>query len=168
MTTGVGAVMAAEPTPLRAQLAAASPSRGRRLPAQSARRRVEELLRGNTRALRHGVQAQVLNRPDVMVEVALIFAARPALDPIRDARLVEQLATVTVQRARCLEALGDRLADLDRQQLSTLTSYDGRLSPLQERLERAVHEREQLRIRERTDAERRGDLGRYRSDGGSR
>ena len=115
----------------------------KRRPGASRVRRVQELQRGNTRALRHGVFAEVLNAPDVATEVALVYAGRPALDPIRDTRLVELLATTNVQRQRAIAAM-------QREGMSQqLTSYDARLAALVERLERAVHERERERIKER-------------------
>lgn len=160
-----------EPTVLREQLAERSGARGRRLPAQSARRRVEELRRGDTRqalrSLRHGVFAEVLAAPDLVVELALLAAIHPGLDPVRDRRLLEHLATAQVQRHRCLLALGGDLAALDNDRLRTLTAYESKLGPLVERLLRAVHEREQFRLREREASERSDDLARYRGDRGS-
>ena len=103
-------------------------------------RHVQEVLRGNTRSMRHGVFADVLNAPDVQTEVALIYAARPMLNAIADRRLVELLAATNVQRQRCLLAMqSEGLSAL-------LTSYDARLAALVERLERAVHERERERL----------------------
>ena len=110
-----------------------------RRPGISRARHVEELLKGNARALRHGVFASVANQPDVQIEVALIYAARPLLDPIADRRLVELLASTNVQRQRALLAMqSEGLSAL-------LTAYDSRLAALVERLERAVHERERER-----------------------
>lgn len=128
----------------------------RRKPGISRARRVEELLRGNVRAWRHGIFAEVAVRPDVEIEVGLIFAARPSLDPLRDTRLVEQLAMVSL-RCRRVHLLID-----EQGPTQLLTSYDAKLSPLAERLERAVHEREQLRIRARDETSRSSDLARYR------
>lgn len=126
-----------------------------RRPGASRVRRVQELHRGNVRALRHGVFAEVLNRPDVATEAALIFAARPSLDPIRDARLVELLATTNVQRQRAIAAM-------ERDGMSAqLTSYDARLAALVERLERAVHERERERLKDARATEQAADLSRF-------
>lgn len=118
-------------------------------------RAVQEVLRGNVRAFKHGIFARVLDASDVQTEVALIFAARPLLDPIADRRLVELLATTNVQRQRCLVAMQtDGLT-------SQLTAYDARLAALVERLERAVHERERERLI--AARERPVDLSRYAS-----
>lgn len=110
-------------------------------------RHVQEAKRGNVNALRHGAFATVQAWPDVSTETALIFATRPALDPIRDRRLVELLATSNVQRQRTLLAIEAEGMS------STLTSYESRLAALVERLERSVHERERERERERRAAE---------------
>ena len=135
------------------------PMRRKTRPGASRVRRVQELQRGNTRALRHGVFADVLNAPDVATEVALIYAARPSLDPIRDSRLVELLATTNVQRHRAIAAM-------ERDGLSQqLTSYDSRLAALVERLERAVHERERERIRDQRTQASHLDLSQYRRKG---
>jgi hypothetical protein len=112
----------------------------KRKPGISRARRVEEVRRGNPGAWRHGVFSIVGNQLDVMTEVALVFASHPLLDPIADRRLVELYATTNVQRQRCLIAMQEQ--GLTAQ----LTSYDSRLAALVERLERAVHEREQERI----------------------
>ena len=73
--------------------------------------------------------------------MALTYAARPGLDPIADRRLVELLATSTVQRSRALLAMRGTEG-----LTGVLTSYDARLAPLVERLERQVHQREQERV----------------------
>lgn len=162
--------MSAEPMPLRPGVTEASPTRGRRNPAQSARRRVEELLRGDARqarrAMSHGVFADVLAAPDMLVEVALIEATHPALEA-RDRRLVEAFAMAQVQRNRCVLALGADLGATDQAKLATLTSYEARLGDRASRLEAAVHEREQQRIRERAASDRSDGLARYRGDGGA-
>lgn len=125
-----------------------------RKPGISRARRVEELRKGNANALKHGVFADVLNLPDVDREAALIFAARPALDPIRDRRLVEHLASAAVSRARALIAI-------ERDGMTaTLTSYERNLSGTCERLERAVHDRERERLA--AARERPADLSAYR------
>lgn len=148
--------MTSEPRTSKASAEPVPMSRQRR-PGASRVRRVQELYRGNARALRHGVFAQVLNAPDVATEAALIFAARPSLDLIRDARLVELLATTNVQRQRAIAAM-------ERDGMSSqLTSYDARLAALVERLERAVHERERERIKEARTSEHAADLSRFRS-----
>lgn len=145
-----------EPTRLHVEPAADAPVRRRR-PGASRARRVEELNKGNRNAWRHGIAATVAALPDMQTEVALIFASHPALDPIRDTRLVEHLAMITV-RARRLHL------ELDAQgPTPVLTSYSARLDPLLERLERSVHEREQLRIRQVADQSRTSGLERYRS-----
>lgn len=158
--------MTGEPSPMRPPIAPRSTSRGRRLPAQSARRRVEELRRGDTRqavrALKHGAYAEVLAAPDVTVEVALLDATHPDLDPVRDRRLLEDLALADVQRHRALLALGSDLGAVETDRLKTLTAYESKLAALVERLRRQVHEREQLRIRARDAAARPSSLERYR------
>lgn len=98
---------------------------------------------GNTRALRHGVLAVVLNGPDVALEVDLVYATHPGLDPMADRRLVELYATSQVQRHRALAAMASEGLT------PVLTSYDARLAAMVERLERAVHERERTRLGER-------------------
>ena len=150
--------MTAEPRHSKASAEPVPMARQRR-PGASRVRRVQELQRGNVSALRHGVFAVVANQPDVACEVALIFAARPSLDQIRDARLVELLASVNVQRQRAIAAM--ERGGMTQQ----LTSYDSRLAALVERLERAVHERARERVREAHDAERTVDLDRYRPGG---
>jgi len=104
-------------------------------------RAVQEARRGNANALKFGVFAEVANAEDVTREVALTYAARPGLDPIADRRLVELLATSTVQRSRALLAMRGTEG-----LTGVLTSYDARLAPLVERLERQVHQREQERV----------------------
>lgn len=137
MTAPLRAVPSAPPADAAADRPSPNPNRSRS--ASRARRR-QELLRGNTRAMRHGAFAEVAALPDVATEVDLLFAAHPALDPIRDRRLVELLATSNVRRQRCLLAM-------ERDGMTqTLTAYDARLAPLVERLERAVHERERERL----------------------
>ena|SRR2546423_12149043 len=111
----------------------------KRKPGISRVRHVQEIRRGNANAWRHGVFSVIGNQLDVQTEVALVFASHPLLDPIADRRLVELYATTNVQRMRCLIAMSEH--GLTAQ----LTSYDSRLAALVERLERAVHEREQER-----------------------
>ncbi len=116
------------------------PSATRAASASRAQRR-RMLLEGNVNALSHGVFAIVANQRDVQIEVALIYVARPNLDPIADLRLVEQLATANVQRHRAIAAMeGEGFTQ-------TLTSYASRLDALVERLERAVHERDRERAK---------------------
>lgn len=75
------------------------------------------------------------------MEVALTFAAHPALDRIADARLVELQAMNVVRRARCQIAMEkDGLT-------AVLTSYDRSLAALVERGEQRLHERERERIK---------------------
>jgi hypothetical protein len=113
--------------------------------SQARRRRIRSLRLGNVNALEHGVRAQVQNARDVRIEIGLTFATHPALDPIVDRRLVEQLAVTRVQRQRVLLAMATEGFT------SILTSYDARLAPLEERLDRAVRE---------LDRQRRADLAR--------
>lgn len=126
----------------------------------SRRRHLEEIRRGNVNSLRHGVFAIVQNAQDVATEVALTIETYPHLHPIADRRLVELLAEARVQRQRAIIAM--TVEGLT----PTLTSYDARLSQLEERLERTLYERERQR---RADVAR-GDadpLARYRSGGAS-
>jgi hypothetical protein len=159
--------MVAEPLPLRSVSPAPEPGSGpesapvprRSLTlsaSQSRRRRVEEINKGNVNSLRHGVFAIVQNARDVACEIALTLATYPSLHPIADRRLVELLAEARVQRQRAIIAMTTEGLT------PTLTSYDARLSQLEERLERTLYERERQR---RTDLAR-GDadpLARYRS-----
>lgn len=161
--------MTAEPTPIRVSAATApGPRRRRKEPAgprpgrrsASASRRVQELLRGNINALRHGRFAVVALLPEVDVEVALTYAARPDLDPIRDRRLVEQFA---------LAGIHLRIAAIDIHEhglTEHLGAFVSRQAPLVERLERTLVERERQRLEERTRGEPH-PLARYRSGGGS-
>lgn len=143
------------------------PATGRRRPRPSATRgaslsrasRVRELNRGNVNAWRHGVFAQVAAAPDVATEVALTLAAHPGLDPIVDRRLVELLATTRVSRQRALLAMATEGLT------PVLTSYDARMAPLEERLERTVVERERLRLAERPPAGEGYRVGQYRPEG---
>jgi allophanate hydrolase subunit 1 len=89
--------------------------------------------------MRSGIFAEVSNRPDVANEIALIFATHPHLDPLADRRLVEALALALVQQRRAIVAMQTE------GMTSILTSYESRLAALSERLERAVHERDQQR-----------------------
>lgn len=124
------------------------PSSSRRKPSAtrsasvSRARRVELLGQGRPGAWRHGTFGVVGNAQDVSTEHALIIAAHPALDPVVDHRLVEDLALARVQRNRALIAIEAE------GMTSTLTSYLARLMPLVERLERAVHERARDRVRD--------------------
>jgi hypothetical protein len=102
------------------------------------------------------VFAIVANHQDVQTEVALIYAARPLLDPIADLRLVELLATNNVQRNRCLIAM------LEAGLTQLLTAYDARLAALVERLERAVHDREKERAA--VARQKPANLAEYRRD----
>lgn len=122
----------------------------------SARRRVQELGRGNVNAWRHGIFSLVQSAPDVATEAALIVAARPGLDLIQDRRLVEHLAITRVSRQRAILAMATEGLT------AILTSYDARLSPLEERLERMVDERERRRLAERARGAA-DPLERYRS-----
>jgi len=125
--------------------------------SQSSRRRrlVQELQRGRPSALKHGVFAEVSNFPDVATEIALTFAAHGHLDPIADARLVEQYAIALTQQRKAIVAMAGGMS-------SVLTSYESRLSALAERLERAVHERDRERSPSRSAASSEEILSRYR------
>ena len=115
-----------------------TPSLTRSASARAQRLR-EEALKGNARAMRSGIFAEVSNRPDVANEIALIFATHSHLDPLADRRLVEALALALVQQRRAIVAMQTE------GMTSILTSYESRLAALSERLERAVHERDQQR-----------------------
>jgi hypothetical protein len=130
------------PHPIRIPKAGPRPPSLTRSASNRRTRYVQEAKKGNVNGLRHGAFATVQAWPDVSTETMLIFATRPALDPLRDRRLVELLATSNVQRQRTL------LAIEAEGMTSTLTSYESRLAALVERLERAVHERERERIQE--------------------
>jgi hypothetical protein len=121
---------------------------------------VHQLQLGNVKSLRHGVFAIVQNARDVSTEIALTLATYPSLHPIADRRLVELLAETRVQRQRAIIAMTTEGQGLT----AVLTSYDARLSALEERLERTLYERE----RQRRADHARGDadpLARYRSGG---
>lgn len=109
--------------------------------ATNRRRRLVELARqGNVNALRHGIVGEVANREDAALEADLIYVTHPGLDPLRDRRLVEQLAMNTVQLARCDAAMAvDGMT-------AVLTAYRSKLAPLVERQARglAAVERERL------------------------
>lgn len=161
-------VLAALPPTADATASEADRTPGRARPRPSATRgaslsrsnRVYQLRQGNVNSLRHGVFAKVQAAQDVATEIALTLVAHPDLDPVRDRRLVEHLATTRVSRQRALLAMEtDGLTQI-------LTSYDARLSPLEERLERTVDERERRRIAERAKGDA-DPLARYRSGGGS-
>lgn len=124
----------------------------------SRRRHIEEIRRGNVNSLRHGVFAVVQNAQDVATEIALTLETYPGLHPIADRRFVELLAEARVQRQRAI------LAMTVEGLTPTLTAYDSRLSQLEERLERALYERERQRLAER-DAKDPDPLARYRSGG---
>jgi hypothetical protein len=122
-----------EPTSERPQ-----PSAARRLAAQRQRAR-EEVIRGRIQAMRTGIYARVANLPDVALEVERQLALRPALDQLRDLRLVESFAMASVQLRRAHEAI-------ETQGLTEhLGAFLGKHGPLVERLERSLHEREQER-----------------------
>lgn len=121
-----------------------------------ARRRVQELGRGNVNALRHGRFAVVSLLPEVDVEVALQYAARPGLDPIRDRRLVEGFALASLHlRIAAIEIQGQSLTE-------HLGAFISKQAPLVERLERTVDERERRRLAERAQGAT-DPLARYRS-----
>lgn len=90
--------------------------------ARSTRRamRARAVRLGNANALRHGVYADVAVRPDVLDELAFLYARAPWLDPIRDGNLAEATARLIV-RLRRLDDL------LDSQPTQTLTSLYVRL-----------------------------------------
>lgn len=122
--------------------AAAAPARKSSPTRSTSARRarlVQEARKGRPNALRHGVFAVISNGPDVACEVALAYALHPHLDPLADRRLVEELALALVQRRRVV------LAMQTEGFTAVLTSYESKLAPLSERLERAVHERDQQR-----------------------
>lgn len=125
-------------------------------PAISRARRTAEALRGNQRALRHGVFARVALEQDVATEIALTYAVRPALLPLEDYRLVEDLAIVRVRHRRAIEAIN---ADGPT---ANLTKWESNLGARAERLERAVHERAAQRAREQAAGASRPDLSAYR------
>jgi hypothetical protein len=119
-------------------------------------RHVEEAKKGNRNAMKHGVFAVIANAPDVAMETALIYAARPSLDPIADRRIVEQLATASVQYARATVALSE-----SDNWGSTLVAAARDFGNRAERLERAVHQRAQERAREAAKPNA-DDLAQYR------
>lgn len=121
---------------------------------RASRRR--ELLRGNANSLRHGIYATVANLPDITTEVALIYAARPSLDPIADRRLVEACATASAQYSRAVVAM-------ERDGFtSALVAAARDFGNRAERLERAVHERANERAKAQAAATARPDLSAYR------
>ena len=148
--------------------AVAERTAGRRPPRPSATRgaslsranHVRELGKGRASALRHGLFAIVANLPEVTTEVALQYAARPGLDPIRDRRLVEQfdlasihlrVAAIAIQAQGLTEHLG---------------AFISKQATLVERLERTVDERDRRNLAERGRPDDGGyRLGRYRSGG---
>lgn len=92
----------------------------------------------------------------VAVEVALTYAARPGLDPIRDRRLVEHYALASIQLRRAhlmIESEGIT---------EHLGAFISKTGPLVERLEADLEERERLR---RAEAARSAPdpLARYRT-----
>jgi hypothetical protein len=104
-------------------------------------RRRQEALRGNRRSLIHGAFAKVMNAPDVAAEVDLIRVAFPNLDPIADERLVLLLAQTRATVARAFVALGEA----EGVRSSPVTAFLSRQSALQERLERALYDRDRER-----------------------
>lgn len=58
------------------------------------RRLREEAQRGNRNALRHGTFAEVANAADVALEVEVVYATHPALDPVADRRLARALGSL--------------------------------------------------------------------------
>lgn len=118
-------------------------------------RTVQEAKRGNVNALRHGVFARIANAQDVATETAIVFAANADLDPISDHRLAEALAIATVQHARAVLAIDEKGYQ------PTLVAAARDFGNRQERLERAVHERNRERSREKKASEA-VDLSRYR------
>jgi hypothetical protein len=114
-----------------------------------------ELVRQGRGNLRHGVFSAVLNDADVAVEVGLIYAARPALDPITDRRLVERVALDHVRYFRACQAI-------EEHGLTALLQASARdFGNRAERGEKLLHERERERLRDRREAER-IDLSKYR------
>jgi hypothetical protein len=105
-------------------------------------RRVDGVRRGRVASMTHGIFSQTLLAPDVATEVLITYAAYPALDPIADRRLVELASTVRVQRHRCLAAMQEHGL------IGPLTSYDRGMATLEERMERAVYERQRQRVQE--------------------
>lgn len=161
-----GRTLAAPPAPDDTASEDVERDAGRRQPRPSATRNaslsranhVHQLRLGNVRALRHGAFARVQAAVDVQTEIALTLVTYPDLDPIRDRRLVEQLAEtrVTVQRTH--------LAMATEGMTPTLTAFLAKVWPLEERLERTVHERERQRVAERAKGGA-DPLSRYRSEG---
>lgn len=137
----------------------AKPARLSRSSAMHVRRTREEAARGNQNALRHGVWADVLRQPDVAAEVELTFALHPSLDRLLDARLVQHYA-VTSARLQALHLAIDRDGFT-----AILTSFEARMGPLLERLERTVQERAAQREREAAALAGTVDLLRYRPKG---
>lgn len=121
---------------------------------RASRRR--ELLKGNANAWRHGIYSKVGNIPDVTVEVGLIFAARPTLDPIADRRLVEACALASCQYARAVVAM--EAEGFTSALVAAARDFGNRA----ERLERAVHERAAERAKAQAAATARPDLSAYR------
>lgn len=131
------------------------PSLTRGASVRRARHR-QELGRGNANAWRHGIFATALTHPDVLTEIDLIYVANPHLDPVRDHRLVEQLASCSVRQARAVAAIdAEGMTDL-------LTAYVSRLDTLVERRERAVHDRARERALENRAGADAAQLARYR------
>lgn len=98
---------------------------------------------GNQRALKFGINAEVHNLPEVAMEVELIYATHEHLHPLEDFRLVELTATTHVKHRRAL--LG-----IEKEGMTpTLTRYEMDTGKRLERLERAVHERNVMRMRAR-------------------
>lgn len=139
----------ADPTPLKPRPSATRSASLRRA------RLSQEAKRGNTNALKHGIFARVHNAQDIANEAAIVFAAHPDLDPVADHRLVEALAIASVHHARAVLAIDEQGYQ------STLVAAARDFGNRQERLERAVHERDRERRKAR-QASAAVDLDRYR------
>jgi hypothetical protein len=110
-------------------------------------RNAEEARKGNQRALRHGINADVLNLPYVADEVALIYATHRHLDPIEDFRLVELTALAHVAHRRA------QLAIEKEGMTTTLVRYEADLGKRLERFLARIHDRnlERARAAEQAD-----------------
>lgn len=92
VTMAEGGTVAAKPNP--------------RARAISRTLRAQAIMKGNVRALRHGVYSEVAVRADVLDEAAFLFSRAPWLDRVRDGVLVEGTARLIV-RLRKLDAVLD-------------------------------------------------------------
>jgi hypothetical protein len=113
------------------------------------------LIKQGKGSLRHGVFSTVLNDPDVAVEVALVYAARPALDPVKDRRLVERVALDHVRYFRACHAIEEQ--GLSPQLQAAARDFGNRA----ERGEKLLHERNRERQQEQRQAQQ-IDLSIYR------